>query len=90
MPCGAFKANFCTALQWALPHLLSKTPHCMAAFGLMHRAKLHVVLSSVALRSCWEPKKALATVGFSRAWVNHAPPETTRFNERGSGQGEDR
>lgn len=47
-------------------HLLSKTPHFMAAFGLIQRAKLHVVLSSVALRSCIEPRNAFATVGFTR------------------------
>lgn len=51
----------------------------------MQRAKLHVVLSSVALRSCWDPKNALATVDFSRRWVNRGrqqPPGSTTIDER--------
>ena len=41
----------------------------MAALGLIHLTKLHVVLSRVVLRSFMEAKKAFATVDLLRVWV---------------------
>ena len=47
----------------------------------MHRAKLHVVLRSVALRSVMEPRKALATVGFTRVCEAGKKPRHVRKAE---------
>lgn len=47
---------------------------------------MHVVLSSVALRSCWDPKNALATVGFSRAWAYIAAASKDHQVQEGSRQ----
>lgn len=49
----------------------------MAAFGLMHRTKLHVEARSVLLRLAMDAKKLFATVGFTSVCVQFSKPSSS-------------